>query len=494
MTPQSIISDLRSTGGDPELFATQLIQSSASAVNDADPACADKTGYEHCTDCAMPAINTLVDELVKVKDTVWTAQQTMATNANTVCDKDTPADREGGAAKCCSASGTTSTYDPAGFNGCTAGSTFSPSDTAVPLAADVKYNNVKGYYYDAGTPSSMIDDCCSRTSDCHTNDAMLAAALTQSETLLNTLHSDRAAKQQKIDSVSIEVSMEGTKITQHRADIRKVCTLATDATHDADANLGVFGVDPIDTWPTTLTSAKAICTGGQIKRIVDAEVSRQTKLDGDAVSFGQTIAVIEKVVVWLETDGGTSIFQNNEHTDAPTVPGAITTAPAATAAPSNTTPTAMVSLLESTAKSTTNTEAKQALAKAAQLVQGSASDVRGAAAVISLLKQILGDMESSKAKILTYKTTSQAEADGQVTNLVSLIANSKAKRDSAMKHKAQLEGSVAGYTQDVTTKTGEIATEQQSWVLKYQQRELNSQKCIAFMVMLPSPSLSLCTH
>jgi hypothetical protein len=490
------MSAMKSTGGNPEALATHLLQTSAADTTNADPNCAEKTGYEHCTDCAMPAIDTLVEELVKVKDTVWTAQQDMAGNANTVCDKDAPADREGGAAKCCSASGTTSTYEPAGFNECTGGSTFSPADTVVPAAADVKFNNLNGYYYDAGTPSSMIDDCCSRTSDCHTNDVTIAAALTQSETLLNSLHADRAAKQQKIDSVSIEVTLEATKITAHRAEIQKVCELSNEAAHDADANLGVFGADPITTWPTTLVEAKTACAGGQIKRIVDVEVTRQAKLDVDAASFGRTIEVIKKVILWLETDGANdSIFRNNLHTDAPTVPDAVTDAPAVTAAPDGGA-TAMVSLLESAAKSTTNTDAKQALAKAAQLLQGSASTVRGAAAVIRLLNQIQGDMESSKAKILTYKTTSQTEADAQVTNLVSQITNSKAKRDDAMQHKARLEDSVAGFTQDVATKTGEIATEQGTWVLKYQQRELNTKKCIDFMVStgdyhkLLTPSLS----
>ena len=82
----------------------------------------------------MPAIKTLVNELVKVKDTVWKAQKDMATNANTVCDQDAPANRAGGAAKCCSASATTSAYQAAGFNGCTAGSTFSPKDQIISFA------------------------------------------------------------------------------------------------------------------------------------------------------------------------------------------------------------------------------------------------------------------------------------------------------------------------------------------------------------------------
>ena len=141
----------------------------------------------------------------------------------------------------------------------------------------------------------------------------------------------------------------------------------------------------------------------------------------------------------------------------------------------------MVSLLEGAAKSTTNNQAKQALAKAAQLLEGSSSAVRGATEVIRLLKQILGDMQSSQAKINTYMTTSQAEADQQITNLVAQITNTKSERAEAMLHKARLVDSMSGYTVDIGTKEGEIANEKTSWALKYTERELNSQKCIDFM-------------
>jgi hypothetical protein len=141
----------------------------------------------------------------------------------------------------------------------------------------------------------------------------------------------------------------------------------------------------------------------------------------------------------------------------------------------------MVSLLESAAKSSTNTQAKQALSKAAQLLEGGTSAVRGAEKVIQLLEQILGDMESSKAKIETYKTTSQNEADAQITNLVAQIENHKRERSTGLLHKARLTDSQAGFSTDVSTKQSEIDAEKTQWALKYDQHELNSDKCIKFM-------------
>ena len=233
----------------------------------------------------------------------------------------------------------------------------------------------------------------------------------------------------------------------------------------------------------------------QVFSIVEEEKVRQLKLDRDINSFARAVEVIKRVITWLDHDD-TNVFKDNLHTDAPTVSAGVTTyAPGTTVAPfhdgqSSTTGldahwsgsnTAMASLLEGAAKSSTNTQAKQALSKAAQLLEGGTSAVRGGAQVIALLKQILGDMESSKAKIDKYKSTSQSEADAQITNLVNQIQNLKGERETGLLHKARLIDSMAGYVSDVATKTDEISSGKAQWALQYDQRELNSEKCIAFM-------------
>jgi len=217
LTSENVLLALK-VEGNPETLAANLLQTSVSDKSKADASCAKKTGYEHCADCAMPAIKTLVNELVKVKDTVWQAQKDMAANANTVCDKDAPANRAGGAAKCCSASATTSAYQAAGYAMCSAGSTFSPADdAAVADVENVKYSNLKGFYYDSKTrPSSMVADCCHTGSTCHINDAVLQDSMDTTRRMLSTLMVDKEAKQQKIDSITIEVQLETTKIQDHR--------------------------------------------------------------------------------------------------------------------------------------------------------------------------------------------------------------------------------------------------------------------------------------
>ena len=191
----------------------------------------------------------LVVELVQVKDTVWEAQKDMASNANTVCDQDAPANRAGGAAKCCSSSATTSAYQAAGFNGCTAGSTFSPKDPNNANGKGLRYNQLTGFHYDPDTandsslytpaPSSMVTDCCRTESTCVTNDAAIKDSMDTTTRLMSTLMADKMAKTQKIDSVSIEVQLEATKLADYRTEILKICRMAEDVS-TAESDIGSY--------------------------------------------------------------------------------------------------------------------------------------------------------------------------------------------------------------------------------------------------------------
>jgi hypothetical protein len=489
LPPSAIFDALVSSGGHPEAMATSLIQTNAASVA-TDPACIDKTGFEHCMKCAVPAVKSLITSLVQVKDEIWQNQQTMATDAGTTCNKDAPGNRPGGAAKCCSAKGMPSAYEAAGFGECT-GTTFSPPDTVVPVTADLKYNQLQGYYYDAGAPSSMIGDCCSHTSACTHNDFQLTHSMNAAERLMSRLYADRKAKKQKVDSVSIEVSLEATKIVHFRTEVQKICMLSTDAAHDADSNTGVFGSDAI-IWPTDKRGAQRDCASGQLRRMLDNEAARQAKLPGDRDSFTRAIEVLDKVISWLKT----GIFRDSRDI-APPVPdiGTPVLSTRTTAAPSHDVRadggvegahqnldshyTAMVSLLEGTAKSTANAHAKQALVKAIALMEGSEGDL--ATQVVALLTKVRGDMQASVDKVTEYITTSQNEADTQVAFLLAKIGNLKQGREMAMLRKAQLEDSVSGFTVDVATKTSELENEEGNWIITYQQRELNAEKCSSFM-------------
>jgi hypothetical protein len=468
-----VLETLRAVGPDPEALAGRLIRGNNAAVTIVNPACANKTGNEHCAECVMPAVQTLVDELVSVKAKLWQNQETMAAKANRVCDKEAPANRFGGAAKCCSASSTASEYEPAGYDQCES-NTFSRAD---PATQTVKFtfNPTKGYYYDGGAPSTMIGDCCSGTSQCHANDNAIIASMKSSETLLNALYIDVRATQQKLDALTKGVTLEGTKIRNYRSEVIKICSLSSEATHDADGyKLGVYGADDI-AWPTTKAEAETgatACTSGQIKDVL----VRQDTLNDDADSFRGTITVTERVIEWLNTEGA-ALPEASLHTAAPTALDAVTTAPAATETGFHT----MISLLEGAAKSCTNVEGKQALAKVIQLMEGAQ---RGTTTrIVERLSEILDGMQLFKAQIETIRATYQTLADAEVATLLSQIAKHKSGRDAAMLDKVRLQGTAVGLTHEVAHQATEIANQEAGWVHKYQQREINSHKCTEFMLV-----------
>ena len=99
MSRSDVMSAVKTANNDPEALATSLLQcGQASDTRDAGD-CANMTGYEHCTKCAMPSIQNLVTSLFAVQTEVWTDQKTVADQAASVCNAAFPADRYGGNAK-----------------------------------------------------------------------------------------------------------------------------------------------------------------------------------------------------------------------------------------------------------------------------------------------------------------------------------------------------------------------------------------------------------
>jgi hypothetical protein len=421
----------------------------------------------------MPAVQELVQQLISVKNDVWTAQSKMATSANTVCDRAYPSQRAGGAAKCCTAMATVSDYEPAGYNGCTAGDTMSPQDpnTETTASKNLHFLHNEGWHYDGDKPSTMPTDCCRTTSTCATNDITLNGKVDVAEGLMGTLHQDVLAMKQKIDAVNIEVSLEVDKIAENRASIKKICEISTDT-----QTLGEVLV-----WPSTLAEAVATgthpCVGGSVTAVIEEEASRQATLKADAASFSSMVPVIKRVIAWLDNEGS-SLFKLNLHTDAPTIEDATTNAPGVTAGPSVPTNT-MVSLLEGVAKSTTNTNTKLALSKAVKLIEGAK---RGTGTqVIALLQQILSDMESSNTKVLAYALKSQQDSEDQISNSLAELSNKKKDRDIQMLHKAQLMDSISTYMGIIKTKDQSIQEQKEQWVIHYKDRQINAGKCISYM-------------
>jgi len=350
---RSVLALMKHSEHDPERFATNLVQAS-SAQESAD--CSALTGYEHCQACAMPAVTQLVTELVNVKDQIWTDQNSLSNQAQQACSKAYPADRPGGAAKCCSGYLNASSYAPQGFAQCgQQGSMFSPAGPTA-AAADLKYNPTQGFYFD-GRTSSMVTDCCSPSSMCSTNDHKVRSAEYAQLRAASTAHESILANNLEDRNLEIRHNMINDRLDLNRQSIGKICMMsAADEAVTSPA------------WPLSeaqggggIADAKSLCVSGQIPRIVASTQLRSEKLVRDGHHMNRAVTVIQRVINWLQTSGGTSIFATSStHDTAPAVLNATTTAPGATVAPSHdglssTTGldshwTGMVSLLESAQK------------------------------------------------------------------------------------------------------------------------------------------------
>ena len=478
----NVLAGIRNSGNDPAKFAISLLQAQQAAFS---PECAALSGYEHCAQCAEPALANLVTELVKVskplsprvprpvphirlcciarnpalpeandvtaqvKTEVWSDQKSISNTATGVCTKQAPSDRTGGASKCCaSPSATSGQFTPSGYQQCTA-STFS-AKAGTPVASDIKYAAASGFYYDgAETPSTMINDCCDTSSTCTQNQVVAAAAMDTLLTEMATSRSESLAKETEKTAEGIKESLERAKAIAVKAAIKTICTTADEA---AD----------VPAWPTTIAELTTKCTSGQAVDTIISIDSLHTKVIGDIASDIKTIAIILKVRLWLEeSTDKTTLFQDHAHGAAPTVE-------------------TMMALLESAHSEAGNAGAVSALEKATQLVQGSTAGHSGTH-VLALLDTLIADFTASKDKKVTYaasliteKGTHLASFKDQIVAKNQMFATALTQEAAHLARQAVLQSEISGAA--VTTNAKKAL-----WIVAFNDREANTQQCIDFM-------------
>jgi len=299
---------LKASNNDPEALATNLLQyGEASDPRDAGD-CANMTGYEHCTKCAMPSIQNLVTSLVAVKTEIWTDQKTIADQAVNVCNDANPAGRYGGNDKCCAAATTASKYVPAGFAGCTAETFSLESTTPVAVStgtvgeadasSNLKYNRDHGFYFEgSGTvqPSSVIQDCCSSTSTCHANEKTLHATAAAAIADLNTAKEAIEAATASNQATEMQIELQKAKLDRTNAGIRKICLAADHVDAVFTPSTTETSTTPVEGDTTEQIAAK--CPGDcQVKTIVDRQAARKVKISAHKAATEKTREVIKKVI------------------------------------------------------------------------------------------------------------------------------------------------------------------------------------------------------
>jgi hypothetical protein len=464
---KSVLRAMRQMGpsGGPEQLASTLVEGSSQGEP---TACAAETGYEHCVHCALPAIKLLVIELKEVTHEVWQAQHTMETQAETVCTSKLPQARIGGAAKCCSGGLHISAYTPSGLAVCGGPSTFSPP--AADASEDkFSYDHDKrGYYYDDPRHASTVaQDCCDTTSTCETNDATLYDEIKAKKTFMDSEKASLIDVNLKIRAAHDHMALQLEHIRLNRAETVTICEMSAAAETQATTT---------HMWPATLAAAKngtLKCISGQVPRLLARSEAVTAKVTADIAAVTLVIDVIGKCVTFLERSGdgedGTMLFAGNTHAAAPEVE-------------------TYIELLEGTASRVSASEQSvKALRDATKLLE---SQGRDGANVITLLNQISADMQATKGKMETYRTQQEHDANLQATNLVEQVGNLVLKISDAQTIHTTVQQKLGGWETDKETHTTNLESTLEQYVLKLNERELYSGKCIDFMRWFDAETLT----
>jgi hypothetical protein len=279
---------------DKESLAQSLIESSHSAETSA---CLNKTGIEHCHDCAMPAIKLLLNELHKVKEVVWEEHQMQATRAESTCTSAPPMSRFGSFDHCCSGSAPDQ-HDqlfrtPEGYQQCQAGSSFDDPGGIV-RAADLDYTKLEGWKYRGDRhPSTMIPTCCIQSSVCSKNYKTLSAQMTEVVEVLDTHSITYQAAGGRLEGGALESRIESARQSDSALHLEKFCVMSP------ELEAAVPKV-----YPATTAEAKIMCTGGsavdsQVGLFLKTQEARQTQAKTAIAGQQKIIEIINRVIKWL---------------------------------------------------------------------------------------------------------------------------------------------------------------------------------------------------
>jgi hypothetical protein len=417
----------------------------------------------------------LANQLVVVKSEIWTAQKARATSANAVCTAKYPADRVGGSAKCCSASGTVS-YAPFAYTTCAA-STFSPAHVDDLHLAAIEHTDTKGFFLPAATVTSgMIDQCCQVGARCTVNNQNYNDALRDKMTTMNAHWADKVKDRDEKNAASAKFTYLTQAHAQRKLTLMNLCRIS------GDPSDGSTSTTELVARPASLSDAKSSCLSGHIREVSDREANRADKLHNDILAIQRAMDIITQVSTWLKSNGS-ELFSDRATASLPTVD----------------TYAGAVALLEKAGSSEGNTEAKEALTKVTSLVESThaagAGDTDGGAhggsaatQVIALIQEVLNKLLASKAQTFAYEQQMVRDEAVQVSVLY------KEMHSVWTQYNADLIG-LAGIQLQVTNfedpRDETMLTEYKSeWVDLWNLREDNSKKCMQFMAYYDTETLA----
>jgi hypothetical protein len=283
-----VMVEIRKADMDPQAAATELLRIASAAEVKGNPACAAKASPNYCRDCSMVAVNGLLASLNKVKGEMWADQKHLTTQAGSVCSAAYPANRFGGASKCCFVKAGADV--PTGFASC------SHADSGGGATVGDRLQHTPALGYTLADPDPMISDCCEETSTCNTNDAKFAAALAKHVTKVNQVVAIIKGKQLKKDTVESEIKRLGADIKgqqlQKRSKDSELSSLSATLLAQAAAHQQLG---------TQTTAVRVTAMGVKIDKLVAQIDTLEKQRTALRLKFDRISKVVEDGTADLET-------------------------------------------------------------------------------------------------------------------------------------------------------------------------------------------------
>jgi hypothetical protein len=453
------------TETDPAQLASKLMEAGSAESLALNPECAEITGHDHCEHCAMPMVTMLVEELTKVKDEIWTERASMDSEATTTCTDVAPASRAGGAAKCC-ASAVNEAYSLHGYTQCE-GDTFDavmPIDAASIDQLERGSAGSPGFTWRGNHHSQMVSNCCAHKSVCAVNERKYTAKMSSALTGANSMFTKKEGAEDAVKATVVEQQYLAGQMQMKSNAIDDICKTADGM------------VPTVDTQ----------CVSGTITREKGKAVAKSATALANVKSIMEAHKVVTKAMQWL--DNGEALINGDEDGLDPT-----TSAPQAQESSLE-----MLALLESTKAASKSDVATQALKQTMMLVQNSKAAhestgfrvVQTTSEVVEILKQLLENLQQSADKSKAYAGSVATSSQSQVATLMTQLGAMIDERSTVTEQQAQEIDSEAKHRADLAFAVSMVEDHKNEYLQAWKTREINAQKCTAYMVYFDSEYVS----
>jgi hypothetical protein len=433
----------------PTRLAASLVEASAPAQNAAHPNCATDSGHSHCIHCALPMIKEIVAKVEPLKDDVWNIQKGLATTAGTVCTASPPSGRAGGVGKCC-ATGVTSPYAPAGYHTCTGG-TFSPVLATDVTGVNLKLNAAGSYQYIGAAASTMVTDCCDKTSTCYSNYELYTKKLTDKIMEVSTKHTALNAHIQASKSASDERAAQSIEIKTKIDARHHICTMSPSE-------------ETIQNWPTSVGEIARRCVTGQAPVLIAEAAKLIAAANVEIQDMQKATSAVKQTNAWADSatqDQGVSYADGG----TPGTSGA-----------------AMLALLERTHHASPGGVAGSALGEALQVVQNARNTEKpdfSQAAI--LLRSIDGKLGMSLRQSMNQRSKIEQDKEVQLTNMASQIKALSDEQGHAEQKEALANQNMADARAAQSLAETALADLMKEYETMFVERESNARSCTRYM-------------